>query len=466
LDGTKVKRFAIPGDPGAVDKVLISGPYNATGRGDTRSRARIFVCRPDSSQDEEPCARTILSTLARRAFRRPVTEADIRPLMAFYASGRREGDFDTGIERALRAMLVAPDFIFRVEYDPPGAAPGTAYRISDHELASRLSFFLWSSIPDDALLDLADAGKLQTPAVLEQQVRRMLADPRSETLVQNFAGQWLQLRNLAEVTPDPDVFSDFDDDLRHAFRRETELLFESILRNDRSVLELLDSDYTFLNERLAGHYGIPKVYGSQFRRIALHNPNRGGVLGQSSILTLTSYPNRTSVVQRGKWILENLLGTPPPPPPPDVPELEAKGNDGGIRSLREQMEEHRGNAVCASCHARMDPIGFALENYDGIGKWWTEENGGPIDASGTLPDGTQFEGLVGLKKLLLTSRRDEFVSNVSEKLLTYGLGRGLEAYDMPVVRAITRDASREDYRMSALILAVVKSTPFQMRRTP
>jgi hypothetical protein len=361
---------------------------------------------------------------------------------------------------------VAPDFIFRVEYNPPGAAPGSVHRISGHELASRLSFFLWSSIPDDELLDLADAGKLKTPEVLERQVRRMLDDPRSDALVQNFAGQWLQLRNLAEMTPDPDVFSEFDDDLRHAIRRETELLFESILRDDRSVLDLLDSDYTFLNERLARHYGIPKVYGSQFRRIALNNPTRGGVLGHSSILTLTSYPNRTSVVLRGKWILENLLGTPPPPAPPDVPELEAKGKDGKVRSLREQMEEHRSNAVCASCHASMDPIGFALENYDGVGKWRTEENGAPIDASGRLPDGTQFEGLVGLKKLLLTSRSDEFVSNVSEKLLTYGLGRGLEAYDMPAVRAIARDAAREDYRMSALILAVVKSTPFQMRRTP
>jgi hypothetical protein len=386
--------------------------------------------------------------------------------MAFYAAGRREGDFDSGIERALRAMLVAPDFIFRVEYNPPGAAPGAAHRISDHELASRLSFFLWSSIPDDELLDLADAGKLKTPAVLERQVRRMLDDPRSEALVQNFAGQWLQLRNLAEVTPDPDVFSEFDDDLRFAIRRETELLFESILRDDRSVLDLLDSDYTFVNERLAKHYDIPKVYGSQFRRIALSNPTRGGVLGHSSILTLTSNPNRTSVVLRGKWILENLLGTPPPPAPPGVPELKPKGKDGRVRSLREQMEEHRANAVCASCHASMDPIGFALENYDGVGKWRTEENGAPIDASGKLPDGTQFEGLVGLKKLLLASRGDQFVSNVSEKLLTYGLGRGLEAYDMPAVRAIARDATRENHRISALILAVVKSTPFQMRRTP
>ncbi len=466
LDGAKLKRFQVPHGvaPPQVDKVLIAGPYNATGRGDTPARDRILVCRP-AAGDEESCAHTILATVARRAFRRPVTDADIQPLMAFYKGGRAEGDFDHGIEKALRAMLVSPDFLFRIERDPTGAAPGSAYRIGDFELASRLSFFLWSSIPDDQLLDLAEKGKLKDPAVMETQVRRMLADPRSQSLVGNFAGQWLYLRNLAAHKPDPEVFPEFDESLRQSFEQETSLFFQSILREDRSILDLLDANYTYLNQRLAEHYGIPNVYGSQFRRVALSDPNRGGLLGQGSILAVTSYPNRTSVVQRGKWILETLLGAPPPPPPPDVPDFQPKGKDGKQLSMRESMEQHRANATCASCHSRMDPLGFALENYDGVGKWRTEDAGSTIDPAGKLPDGTEVAGPAGLKKVLATTRRDEFLATAAEKLLTYALGRGLEYYDKPAVRAVTREAARDNYKFSALVTAVVRSTPFQMRRT-
>jgi len=469
MDGVRLRRFNVgagaSGNVPPIDSVFIAGPYNVTGRGETPSRARIFVCRPATSQDEEPCARTILAGLTRRAFRRPVADAEIKPLLTFYNRGRRENDFDYGIEKALRAVLVSPNFLFRVERDPKGAAPGTVYRISDVELASRLSFFLWSSIPDDTLLALADEGKLKDPKVLEQQVRRMLDDPRSDALVSNFAGQWLYLRNLDVQKPDPEAFPEFDESLRQAFRRETELLFATILREDRSILELLDANYTFLNQRLAEHYGIPNIYGSQFRRVALTDPNRGGILGQGSVLTVTSYPNRTSVVQRGKWILETLLGMPPPPPPPDVPELKPQGKDGQKLSMREQMEQHRSNSTCAACHSRMDPLGFALENYDGVGKWRAKDAGATIDATGKLPDGTVFEGPAGLKKILLTRDRDQFVSTASEKLLLYALGRGLEYYDKPAVRSITREAAKDDYRMSGLILAIVKSVPFQMRRT-
>ena len=385
-----------------MGSLVISGPYRITGQGVTPSRDRIFVCRPSTAADEMPCARIILSKLARRAFRRDVSDADIRPLMAFFERGRAEGDFDHGIERALTAMLISPDFLFRVERDPKDAAPGTVYRVDDFALASRLSFFLWSSIPDDQLLDLAEQGKLRDPQVLQQQVRRMLDDPKSQALVDNFAGQWLYLRNLELSKPDADAFPEFDDSLRQAFRTETALFFQNILREDHSVLELLDANYTYLNQRLAEHYGIPNVYGPQFRKVALTDPNRGGLLGQGSILTVTSYPNRTSVVQRGKWILETLLGTPPPPPPPDVPELKPHGKDGRQLTMREQMEQHRANAVCASCHSRMDPLGFALENYDGVGKWRDKDAGSVIDASGKLPDGTKFTGPAGLKKLLLT----------------------------------------------------------------
>lgn len=452
----------LPGRIG-VDSVLIGGPFEATGSGDTPSRQRIFVCRPANSKDEAPCAKKIFSTLARRAYRRPVTDADLKPLLSFFDIGRHKGTFESGIENGLRRMLVAPDFLFRVERDPAGAAPGSNYRLNDFELASRLSFFLWSSLPDDQLLDLADHGKLQDPAVFEQQVRRMLADHRSRTLVSNFAGQWLYLRNLSRVQPDPDVFPEFDENLRQAFQRETELLLEDIVREDRSVVDLLDANFTYLNERLARHYQIADVHGSNFRRVSLTDSDRFGLLGQGSILTVTSYPTRTSPVLRGKWILENLLGTPPPPPPANVPDLKDHAEDGRALSLREQMEKHRADSTCASCHSRMDPLGFALENYDGVGKRRSKDADGAIDTSGSLPDGTKFQGPGGLRDLLL-SRRDQFVETFTEKLLTYALGRGLEYYDQPAVRAITRTAAKDDYRVSSVILAITRSTPFQMRR--
>ena len=468
LDGARLKLFPVEGfGPQQVDKLSISGPYQPTGPGDTPSRQRIFVCKPQTAAEELPCAQTILAKLARHAFRRTVTDADIQPLVAFYKKGRAEGDFDHGIQRAVEAVLVSPDFIFRVERDPKNVPLGTAYRIDDFALASRLSFFLWSSIPDDELLDLAERGKLHDTATLQHQVRRMLDDPRSQALVDNFAGQWLYLRNLQLVTPDPDAFPEFDDSLRQAFRTETSLFFQNILREDRSVVELLDANYSFINQRLAEHYGIPNVYGSQFRKVTMTDPNRGGLLGQGSVLTVTSYPNRTSVVQRGKWILETLLGTPPPPPPPDVnTDLVAHDKDGKLLTARQQMEQHRANPVCASCHARMDPLGFALENYDGVGRWRDKDSGNAINASGKLPDGSVFNGPAELKKILTTSRRDEFVATTTQKLLIYALGRGLEYYDQPAVRAIGREAAKDDYRMSALITAVVNSVPFQMRRTP
>jgi mono/diheme cytochrome c family protein len=469
LDGVRLKRFEVPQRGGAttdITALLVGGPYNPTGRGDTPSRARIFVCRPATAKEEEPCANKILSTLTRRAFRRPVAAADLKPLLAFYRTGRAEADFDTGIERAIEAMLMSPEFLFRVEQDARGAAPGSVYRINDYELASRLSFFLWSSIPDDELLKLAGEGKLKDSAVLRQQVRRLLDDPRSRALVDNFGGQWLHLRNLATVKPDPQDFPEFDESLRRAFQQETEMFFQSVLREDRSLLELLDANYTFLNQRLAEHYGIPRIYGSQFRRVPLSDSNRAGLLGQGSILTVTSYPNRTSVVQRGRWILENLLGAPPPPPPPVVPELKPHAKDGRLLTMREQMEQHRSDPTCASCHSRMDPIGFSLENYDAIGRWRTKDAGSTIDATGKLPDGTEFTGPAGLRKLLLSSYQDDFVTAITEKLLTYALGRGLEYNDKPVVRSVSRQAARDNYRMSAIIMAIVESTPFQMRRAP
>jgi cytochrome c551/c552 len=463
LDGARIKRFEVS-DTTPIEVVTVSGPFNATGRGETPSRARIFVCRPAVKNEETACAKQILAKLARRAFRRPVTDSDLNPLLAFYESGRRERDFDYGVQSAIEAMLVSPDFLFRVERDPNTAAPGAVYRLNDFELASRLSFFLWSSIPDDELLNLAEKGGLKSPLVLRQQTRRMLDDPRSQAFVSNFGGQWLHLRNLDAIMPDPDLFPGFDEGLRLSFRRETELFFESILRENRSVFDLLDANYTFLNQRLAEHYGVPGVYGSQFRRVALSDPNRSGLLGQGSILTVTSYPNRTSVVQRGKWILDNLLGAPPPPPPADVPDLKPHGKDGKLLSMREQMVAHRANPICASCHARMDPIGFALENYDAVGRWRTKDAGATIDASGKLPDGTKFNGPAELKKILLSGHRDEFATTVTEKLLTYGLGRGLEAYDAPAVREIMREAARDDYRLPALISAIINSKPFQMRK--
>ncbi len=471
LDGARIKRFEIP-ETTSIEVLIISGPHNASGRGETPSRSKIFICQPAanaSAGEQTACAKKILSTLARRAFRRPVTNADIEPLLAFYQQKRQQSDFDSGIQSALEAMLVSPDFLLRVERDPKAAAPGSVYRLNDFELASRLSFFLWSSIPDDELLNLAEQGRLKIPSVLQQQIGRLLNDPRSQAFVANFGGQWLHLRNLETSKPDPDVYPTFDDTLRQDFAKETELFFGSIVRENRGAVELLDADYTFLNQRLAEHYGIRGVYGSQFRRVALtpeQRATRGGLLGQGSILTVTSYPNRTSVVQRGKWILENLLGAPPPPPPPDIPDLKPKSHDGRLLSMREQLDLHRANAICASCHARMDPIGFALENYDGIGKWRTKDAGSIIDASGKLPNGKVFTGPAELKKILLTDHKDEFITTVTEKLLTYALGRGLEASDAPAIREIMRDAAKENYRMTAMISAIVNSKPFQMRRTP
>ena len=439
----------------------------------TPSRRRIFVCRPVDSQDDAACADTILTTLARRAYRRPVGETDVAALRRFYEEGRVEGGFESGVETALRRLLVSPEFLFRTEADPTDIAPNTNYQISDLELASRLSFFIWSSIPDDTLLTLAGRGTLREPAVLEQQVRRMLADSRSQAIVDNFVGQWLFLRNVAALGPDPYKDPDFDESLRLALRRETELFFESLIREDRSVVELLAADYAFVNERLAEHYGIPFVKGDHFRRVALPAGSvRGGLLGQGSILAVTSQPNRTSPVSRGKWILENILGVSPPEPPADVPDLDEQEHVATAVTMRQRMETHRANPACASCHRMMDPLGLALENFDQAGRWRTVEESFdsrsasfvPIDASGALPDGTVFVGASGLRHVLLR-RSDRFVTTMTEKMLTYALGRGLEHYDMPAVRAITREAADDAYRFSSLVLGVVRSAPFQMRRS-
>ena len=451
-----------------LERVTIAGPFESRGTRplvDTPSRARIFTCEPGSdAASAADCAADILSGLARRAFRRPVTGEDVDRLLVFYEQGAATGGFDGGIELALRRLLVSPELLFRIVEDPAGLAPGTAYTLSDLELASRLSFFLWSSIPDDELLDAAVRGELGDPAVLEAQTRRMLADPRAQALVTNFAGQWLSLRNAAAVQPDEDLFPDFGEDLRQGFRRETEMLFDAILREDRSVVELLSADYTFLNERLAVHYGIPNVRGSHFRRVTLDDPGRGGLLGHGSILTVTSHANRTSPVVRGKWVLENILGTPPPPPPADVPALEAT-TAGRTLTMREAMEQHRANPVCASCHRVMDPLGLALEPFDAIGRWRTaNETRVPMDLTGVLPDGTVFDGPAGLKAALL-AHPERFVTTVTEKLLTYAVGRGVEHYDAPAVRAITRAAADDGYRLTTLILGVVESPPFRMRST-
>ena len=449
----------------ALYSIMVVGPYDATGAGDTPSRRRIFVCHPAKASEEDGCAKQILSTFAKRAYRRPVTDADLEMPLKFYRDTRTEGGFEAGIERALRALLVSPEFLFRVEQDPANIAPNTAYKLTDLELASRLSFFLWSSIPDDQLLDLAIAGKLKEPAVLEKQVRRMLADSRSETLVKNFADQWLYLRNLDNIIPDARLFPDFDDNLRQAMRRETELFFESIMREDHNVVDLLSANYTFVNERLAKHYGIPNVYDSYFRRVTFDaNNTRGGLLGQGSILTVTSYADRTSPVIRGKWILTNIVGLPPPPPPPNVPPLKDNGSTGKVLTMRERMAAHRAVQPCAGCHSLMDPVGFSLENYDAVGRWRTAEEDTPIDASGGLPDGVKFAGVSGLRHALL-SHPELFVTTLTEKLLTYGLGRGLESYDAPAVRKIVREARNNDYRFSSIVLGIVNSTPFEMRRS-
>ncbi|MSV34481.1 MAG: DUF1592 domain-containing protein [Bryobacterales bacterium] len=446
----------------ALYTITINGPYGQQAAGDTPSRRRIFVCKPAKASEEEACAKRILTTLARRAYRRPVTDADLQVPMKFYRDGRGEGSFDSGIESGLASILVSPEFIFRVEADPPNVASGAAYKISDLEFASRLSFFLWSSIPDDELLTAATNGKLRTPAGLEQQVRRLLTDPRSRALVNNFASQWLYLRNLAGTTPDMRLFPDFDDNLRQALREETELFFDNIMRQDRPIPELLSANYTYVNERLAKHYGIPNVYGDHFRRIEYDG--RGGLLRQGSILIVTSYATRTSPVIRGKWILENVLGVPPPPPPPAVPPLKENGGSTKNLSVRERLALHRANMPCAGCHRLMDPVGFSLENYDAVGRWRTIEESKPIDSTGGLPDGSTFQGVTGLQQALM-GRQDQFVSTFTDKLMTYALGRAVEYYDQPAVRGIVADAKAKDYRFSSVVLGIVNSTPFQMRRT-
>jgi hypothetical protein len=447
----------------AIYHVSITGPYAPQGADDTPSRRQIFVCQPTEVSQEEACANEILSTLMRRAYRRPVSDVDVEGPMAFYREGRSQGDFDEGIGRALSAVLMSPEFLFRVELDPDGVAPDVAYQISDLELASRLSFFLWSSLPDEELLDAAVRGELSQPDELDRQTRRMLADARSYNLATNFAGQWLQLRNLESFTPNPRLYPDWDDNLRQAFREETERFVDSVLRDGRSVLALLKTDYTFLNERLAKHYGIPGVYGSRFRRVTLADDSqRGGLLRHGSILAVTSYATRTSPVRRGKWVLDNLYGAPPPPPLPNVPALDETSVSASL-PMRERLAAHRTNPVCASCHRTIDPVGFALENFDAVGRWRDHEgDNGPIDVSGGLPGVGEFDGVAGLEAALL-SRPELFAGTVTEKLLTFALGRGVEHYDAPAVRKIVRDAEPDGYRFLSLILGIVKSVPFQMR---
>ena len=460
-----------------VESMTVTGPFNAAPPTDTPSRRRVFICTPGApdrvasavrrtpqavpSREEQSCVERIVRTLARRAYRRELTSADVAPLMAFYEQGRRESGFERGIEMALRAVLVSPKFVFRTEQDPERLAAGQPYRIGDGELASRLSFFLWSSIPDDELLDVAASGRLRQPAVLERQVHRMLADPRSHALVGNFAAQWLHFRNLRSTTPDKNLFPDFDDNLRQGFERELELFVGSIVEENRSVLDLLTADHTYVNERLARHYGIKNVYGSRFRRVTLQDDARKGLLGKGGILLVTAHADRTSPVVRGKWILENLLGTPPPPPPAEVPAF-PENDPRAPQTVRARMERHRASPACAGCHRVMDPLGLALENFDAVGKWRGQEAGVPIDASGELSDGTRVDGVVAMRNALL-ARRDVLAGTITEKLLTYALGRGLEYYDMPAVREIVSAAGRDDYRFSSLVLAIVRSVPFQMR---
>ncbi len=447
-----------------VGSITVAGPFNVQGPGQTVTRDRIFVCHPSGAAEEQACATKVLSNLAHRAYRRPVDAGDVTQLLALYKAGAQNGGFESGVKLALQKILVSPDFIFRAEVDPPGAASGSVYKISDVELASRLSFFLWSSIPDDQLLAVAESGRLSDPSVLQGQVKRMLADPRSRELVKNFAGQWLFLRNIERISPDTTAFPNFDENLRQALAKETELLIESQVKEDRSVVDLLSTDYTFLNQRLAEHYGVKGIYGNDFRRVKLEDPNRYGLLGQASILTVTSYPNRTAPTIRGKWVLEQLLGSPPPPPPPNVPSLK---DDQTVQKLtmRQRMEQHRASPACAVCHRLMDPLGFALENYDGLGSWRATAGpgSGPIDASGALPDGTKFNGPAGLRDVLL-AKRDMFVETFTERLFTYALGRGVEEYDHTALRKIARGAAADNQKWSAIILGIVNSTPFQMRR--
>jgi len=449
-----------------IDEVILTGPFNATGAGRTPSRRRIFVCTPKARAEEIACARQILATVARRAYRADVSETDIATLMNFFQQGRKDGgSFESGIDLGLRRVLASPKFVFRTERDPAGLAPGAPYRVADVDLASRLSFFLWSSIPDDDLLDSALRGTLSNSTATERQLRRMLADPKAQSLIDNFAGQWLQLRNLKNKQPNSHEFPDFDDNLRQALLTETELFFASIIREDRSVLDLMNADYTFLNERLAKHYGIPNVYGSHFRRVVLPDETRRGLLGKGAVLMVTSHPHRTSPVIRGKWVLENILGAPPPPPPDVVPPFQEETEAAKPKSVRERLEQHRRNPACAGCHRMIDPAGLALENFDAVGAWRTRDGGTrgtPVDASGQLVDGTKVDGVIALRAALMREP-DIFVSTVTEKLLTYALGRGLTAADMPAVRGIVRDAQRDGYRFSSIVLGIVRSAPFQMR---
>jgi hypothetical protein len=448
----------------AIALATLRGPYAPTGPGDTPSRRNIFVCRPSAPDEELPCAREILSSLARRAYRRPATETDVADLLPFYEAGRAEGDFDSGIELALERLLVSPQFLYRIETEPSGAAPRPAFAVTDVELASRLSFFLWSSIPDEELLQTAIDGRLREPEVLRAQVERMLADPRSESMVTNFAAQWLFLRDVAAKEPDIFLFPNHDVSLKSALERETELFVDSVLRGGRSVVDLLTANHTFLNERLAQHYDIPNVQGSYFRRVELGPESpRSGLLGQGSILTVTSYATRTSPVLRGKYVLDNLLAAAPPPPPPDVPALETADAEGGAPlTMREAMIRHRANPACASCHEKMDPIGFALEHFDAVGRWRDDDDGKPIEAASELPDGRVIDGLEGVKALLL-DRPELFVSAFTEKLMMYALGRNVQYYDAPAIRAIVRSASARNYEFSALVEGIVESVPFRMR---
>ena len=460
---TTIDGLDIMGDP-SVDRLIVEGPFGQAGSGDTPSRRKIFVCKPasaPSSADEQACASKILSSLARLAYRKPANQASMTTLMDFYKRGRAEGNFENGIEAALQFVLASPEFLFRIQTDPPNVSANTVYRVDDYSVASRLSFFLWSSIPDDQLLTLAGQGKLKDSAVLEQQVKRMLADKRSNAMIANFAEQWLHLRNLKTSSPDLQVYPDFDDNLRRAMKEETTLLFDSIMREDRSVMDLLNADYTFVNERLARHYGIAGIYGSYFRRVKVPDESRRGIMGHGSILTVTSYPNRTSPVERGKWVLTNLLGVPPQPPPPNVPPLQESAGDKP-RPFRERMEQHRKDPVCAGCHKVMDPIGFSLENFDAVGQWRTTDEGLKIDSTGTLFNGAALDGINGLRRELI-SRPETFVGVMTEKMLTYALGRGVEYADMPAVRKIVQNARANDFKFSSMVVGVVKSAPFQFK---
>ncbi|PYR35213.1 MAG: hypothetical protein DMF90_14385 [Acidobacteria bacterium] len=447
-----------------VGSITVAGPFNVQGPGETVTRSRIFVCHPSTPVEDQACATKILSNLAHRAYRRPIGTDDMTQLLALYKAGTQNGGFESGVRLALQKILVSPEFLFRTEVDPPGTASGAVYKISDVELASRLSFFLWSSILDEQLRAVAESRRLSDPSVMQAQVKRMLADPRSQALVKNFAGQWLFLRNIERLSPDTTTFPNFDENLRQALAKETELLIESQLREDHSVVDLLSADYTFLNQRLAEHYGIKGIYGNEFRRVKLEDPNRYGLLGQASILAVTSYPNRTAPTIRGKWVLEQLLGSPPPPPPPNVPSLQDDATTQKL-TMRQRMEQHRANPACAVCPRIMDPLGFALENFDGLGSWRvsTAPESGPIDASGALLDGTVFYGPAGLRDVLL-KKRDIFVETFTERLLTYALGRGLEEYDHAALRKIAREAAPDNHNWSAIILGIVNSTPFLMRR--